>query len=175
MGYENAPATEMLASRCACCARQLVDSQSVETGVGPVCRKKYLVADAVTGEARIEGNKLIHRIATLQRGEGVASAISRLKELGFAHVVERIMKRLHGRPAISLSYQGNRILMKASVPSGAWDAWLRAMRRVPGMRYEGRGEGNSFPMDQKRSVWRLLKQFFMGQQGIGPKGAFTIV
>ena len=41
MSYENAPATKMLAAYCACCARPLVDAESVETGMGPVCRKSH--------------------------------------------------------------------------------------------------------------------------------------
>lgn len=39
--YENAPATQMVATKCACCAKPLVDAVSVETGVGPDCRKKH--------------------------------------------------------------------------------------------------------------------------------------
>jgi len=41
MSYETAPATKMLATRCACCSRPLLDTVSVESGVGPDCRKKY--------------------------------------------------------------------------------------------------------------------------------------
>lgn len=41
MGYEEAPATEMMASHCLLCGRPLVDAVSVETGIGPVCREKY--------------------------------------------------------------------------------------------------------------------------------------
>ena len=38
MSYENAPATKMLATNCCCCGRPLVDSMSVELGIGPECR-----------------------------------------------------------------------------------------------------------------------------------------
>lgn len=44
--YENAPATKLLATHCACCARPLVDAVSVETGVGPDCRKAHGYKDA---------------------------------------------------------------------------------------------------------------------------------
>lgn len=44
-GYENAPATQLLASYCACCSRPLVDSISVEAGIGPVCREKHGYAE----------------------------------------------------------------------------------------------------------------------------------
>ena len=39
--YETAPATRMLATQCAVCARPLLDAVSVETGIGPHCRAKY--------------------------------------------------------------------------------------------------------------------------------------
>jgi len=39
--YENSPATALVATRCCCCGRKLVDADSVESGVGPVCRKKH--------------------------------------------------------------------------------------------------------------------------------------
>jgi hypothetical protein len=41
MSYESAPATKLLATHCACCSRPLVDAVSVETGIGPDCRKKH--------------------------------------------------------------------------------------------------------------------------------------
>ena len=46
MSYENAPATKMLATYCACCARPLLDAESVEVGMGPVCRKTHGFARA---------------------------------------------------------------------------------------------------------------------------------
>jgi len=39
--YTQSPACAMLASNCACCGKELVDAASVETGVGPVCRRKH--------------------------------------------------------------------------------------------------------------------------------------
>jgi hypothetical protein len=41
MSYENAPATEMLATHCAICSRPLLDAVSVEIGIGPVCRQRH--------------------------------------------------------------------------------------------------------------------------------------
>jgi hypothetical protein len=49
-GYENAPATKMIAVNCACCARPLLDARSVETGMGPICRRKHGFNEA-DGEA----------------------------------------------------------------------------------------------------------------------------
>ena len=175
MSYETAPATAMLATHCGICGRPLVDAQSVETGIGPVCREKYMVADKVTEAARAEGNKLIYRIAQLQRGKEVDQAILRLTELGFAKLVGRIQKRLRKRSAVRISYQGSRLVLNTrSVGEDMWDSYLSALRAIPGRRYEGKGVGNSFPMDQKRSVLALLVKFFPGCEAVGPKGTFTI-
>jgi hypothetical protein len=46
--YENAPATKLLATHCACCSRVLLDAVSVETGVGPTCRKAHGYKEAQT-------------------------------------------------------------------------------------------------------------------------------
>lgn len=46
MSYENAPATILLATHCACCGRPLVDAASVETGIGPDCRKRHGFVEA---------------------------------------------------------------------------------------------------------------------------------
>lgn len=45
-GYENAPATQLIAVHCCACSLPLVDSDSVELGIGPVCRKKLGKLDA---------------------------------------------------------------------------------------------------------------------------------
>jgi hypothetical protein len=176
MSYENAPATEMLASNCAFCARPLVDSQSVEVGVGPVCRKRYMVADLVNPDIRKRGNKLIHMIALKQRGPEVEQAIETLKRLGFARVVERIRKRIktYKKPAVGITYRYGRVFIQTPWVGGAFNDLLLAWRGIPGRRWEGKSMGNSFPMDQKRAIFNVLKRFFLGREAIGPKGEFTI-
>lgn len=92
--YESAPATKLLATACACCGRPLVDVVSVETGIGPECRKKFSV-DVITDEAaRVEANKLVHAVAR----KGVSKTVCRetcakLVTLGFAVLAARILKR----------------------------------------------------------------------------------
>ena len=39
--YEDAPSTAMVDVGCPCCGRALIDADSVETGMGPVCRKRH--------------------------------------------------------------------------------------------------------------------------------------
>jgi hypothetical protein len=94
MSHENAPATKLLATACACCGRDLVDAVSVETGIGPECRKKYAIDTDVSEAARQEANALVYSVA--QKGIGIRkaqAAFERLAELGFVVLAERIAKR----------------------------------------------------------------------------------
>lgn len=112
-GYENAPATQMLATHCAICGRALVDAESVERGVGPDCAEKYGFGDASgpadwnaaetalwgPGEksilpellARPEwgtdahriANALVHRVACEQGSELAVRCVSAIAALGY--------------------------------------------------------------------------------------------
>ena len=180
MGYEDSPQCEMLASRCAFCARQLVDAQSVEVGIGPICRNKYMVADEVTEQARVEGNKLIHTIAVHQKGPEVVEAIKQLVALGFKQVVERIEKRTKPKKKkmakpIEISYEGDRVFVDCGrIHSEFFDELLTAWRNIPGRRWHSDSKQNSFPVAQRETVFIVLKRFFAGREATGPKGAFTI-
>lgn len=70
MSYETAPATIMLATQCACCRRPLVDAVSIETGMGPVCRKRhgFNAADTAADWSAVAGAMLAasgHNFAAL--------------------------------------------------------------------------------------------------------------
>lgn len=45
MSHENAPATQLVATRCCACRTPLVDANSVELGIGPICRRKTAKED----------------------------------------------------------------------------------------------------------------------------------
>jgi hypothetical protein len=120
MSYVNAPATRMLASQCACCAKALVDADSVQAGIGPVCRDLHgygeaqgaadwtsvrarLLGSDVTeseiaswnGDAHKAANVLIHRVAVEQKGANVERYVGAIEALGYTKVAERIHRRLH--------------------------------------------------------------------------------
>lgn len=48
-GHENAVATQILASNCCFCGRELRDAESVQRGIGPICKGKYAIGD-ITAE-----------------------------------------------------------------------------------------------------------------------------
>lgn len=117
--YENAPATKLLATNCACCGRALVDAVSVETGVGPDCREMHGYAEAqgdadwARADRFLDGavmldetqqtpreavNILVHRVARSAKtiDKNFAAAIfNAIDALGFSVLAERIAKRFH--------------------------------------------------------------------------------
>jgi len=119
--YENAPATRLLATRCACCGRKLVDALSVQTGIGPECRTRHgydnapnppdwnaartfianfgkdvSVADPTvltSDNARHVCNVLVHRFAgNFRTARWIPDCIY---ALGYVKLSERLAKRAH--------------------------------------------------------------------------------
>jgi hypothetical protein len=92
MGYEDATATKIMATHCACCGRPLLDAKSVETGMGPVCRKKYGYGVEVSEDARIRANKVIYDLALAVSQNEVTletmALCSELRELGFPLIAD---------------------------------------------------------------------------------------
>lgn len=43
--YERAVATQIMATHCCFCGRPLVDAESVQRGIGPICKGKYAIGD----------------------------------------------------------------------------------------------------------------------------------
>lgn len=119
MSYENAPATKLLATACACCGRALVDAVSVERGVGPDCAEMHGYAEAQgeadwtkamalldgvvavadvnpTMSARDAVNVLVFHVAKKRRelNADIAACIFRaIAALGFTVLADRIAKR----------------------------------------------------------------------------------
>lgn len=185
MCYTQAPATTMMATHCAFCGRPLVDAQSVETGVGPVCRDKYLVGEALPADSRQEANRLIHRIAQIHKSSNpeakreVLLHLARLQSLGFSKGAARIRKRMRKRlrkqqvqatQPIKITREGDRLVV--STPYRR--AFVNGARQVDGRRWDRERKVNTFPVQSKRQVWHLLQKHFSGQPARGPKGAFTL-
>lgn len=95
--YENAPATKLLATNCACCGRALVDAASVDAGMGPDCRAKYSFVDG-PDVARVEANEIVFQLARggLSRCEA-RPMFDRLAALGFVVLAERVAKRFRAK------------------------------------------------------------------------------
>lgn len=195
--YENAPATRMVATACACCARPLVDARSVETGVGPECRRRHgfgeadapaawldalaalanvpaaayqseaFTAAVAAQDARAAANVLVYRIAAEQDGANVLAFVNALRALGFARLAARIADRV---ATIEITRADGRI--EVATPYNP-DAVI-AFRAVPGRRFDRARKVETFPAEADRAVLAALRKVFAGSVAKGPKGLFRV-
>jgi hypothetical protein len=187
-GYENAPATRMLATHCAVCGRPLVDAVSVDVGIGPDCRRKYGFDQPVDEAARAEANKLVYQVALANSGlDGqvrrdaagfaVAEAAQKIRALGFEKLAARILERAC---PVRVEVVGGRLV----VHSPYSEVWQEAVRRVPGRHWHGKDcscswggsdkKVNLFPLTSKRELFAALCRAYLGVVAYGPKGVFVI-
>lgn len=157
MGYEDAPATVMLATFCACCSRPLVDATSVECGIGPECRKKYRLPE-LDESTRIEANKLVNEIARLQQGDVVEENIERLEAMGCDVIAARCRKRLFGKDVV-ITLDGDTLSVKSPYNELA----IAPMRGVPGRKWDGGAKVNTFPIHSADAILAVLGGHYAGQ------------
>jgi hypothetical protein len=167
-GYENAPATRL---HCAVCRRPLVDAASVDTGIGPECRKKHGYNIVVDENARREANQLVYQIALegteMGHAIGLAQAASRLNELGF----EVLSKVLLERACPVRIKEDNGML---SVKSPYSEHATQLFRSVYGRRWDKENKVNTFPVAAKPRLFWALCQAYDGMVALGPKGPFEL-
>ena len=177
MNYENAPATELLSTRCMTCARPLVDAASVTAGMGPICRKKYGY-ESIPEDVRIEANALIHEAALSETSAARRKAIaSELDALGAdvlaAKVRDRFLKpdvtitqdAIHlgrGRwarttPGYVIQTRYNPDFNEALKARIDWTN--RGIRKDP---ETGKFEGWTIEDTDRAVLWDLVREFFAG-------------
>lgn len=177
--YENAPATRLLASHCACCNRPLVDAKSVELGIGPDCRAKYGFDLAVPDAARVEANRIVYAIALANVRDPAArimvqASIATLRTLGFAKLADRVAKRLPKRdepkPVVTIEVDGGAYVVRAPYDARHVDR----MRLVPGRRWDRGAKADRVPVASKGALFAALRASFAGAVALGPKGLFVL-
>ena len=151
MSYVNAPATKMLATHCACCGRPLVDADSVDLGIGPDCRSRYMKPEPGTDDtavafavlaaaglpqsimesvaaaptAREQANVIVHFVAVNRDDDDlVLSCATALRSLGYATLADKVAD---GRTSIRIEVKADEIL----VYTPRSPAFLDALRGVP--------------------------------------------
>lgn len=175
-GYEDAPATKMLATNCACCGKELLDAESVTVGLGPECRRKHAVPPELTEDARLEANKLIHSIAMDQSGSSVDTALKRLSELGCAAIVKRIQNRVYGKRhvIVSVYVDPERKGTRFALASPWSDDFVYRVKRIRGRCWDGEKKVNHFPVSEWLAVWELVADCYRGKLLETPKGEHVI-
>lgn len=192
MSYESAPATEMVATECACCGRPLLDAVSVEAGVGPDCRAKYgygeaqaaadwrrvafllagdlaqPLAAAWQADAQAAANVLVRAIASGRSGPRHGQRVAALAALGFAKLAGKLLARAHG---IIVEEAGDELRVRAPF----CPAFNEAIHRVRGARWVPAEKVRMVPARERAELWAALKTAFpRGTLIAGPKG-FTVL
>lgn len=197
--YTNAPATVLLATQCACCAKPLLDADSVEAGIGPDCRRKhgYTKAQGSPDWAGVttvlmasdlwSNADLVSHIIRAQDRSDPRDACNKLVHFIAAHqtgsdvAVAVNCVRLLGYTTLAdrmvkrlatvhVEMIGESLYIKAPYSETS----LTAFRAIQGRRWDAATKRTSFPTSQKRSVFEALKTCFAGAIGYGPKGLFVL-
>lgn len=91
MSYENALSTQLLALYCCCCSRPLRDPESIQIGIGPICREKYGWGADVSPAAKKAANVLTEEAAKPSTSNDRRLEIAlEITELGFTVLGRRI-------------------------------------------------------------------------------------
>lgn len=168
MGYENAPATAMLATHCAVCHRALLDAESVELGIGPECRKKYGFLVDVAPEARAEANKIVHAVAVgVTQGmapETLRAALATLSLLGFTVLSGKLAE---GAAAVrvGVSPDGRLSVVSPYVPAFSED-----LKRECKARWDKENKAWLVGAAKREWLWTIIKRHFAGHLVMGTKG-----
>lgn len=164
MTYENAAATRLLATHCAVCNRPLVDAESVETGMGPECRKKYGAPATLDETTRTMCNVLTSKVA---RDIDVVESIRTIRLLG----ADTLADKLTTAKAKIFIAQGGKTL---TVTTPFSYPVAEDLRGVPGRQWDASTKVNLIPASSKHVLYDLLRKHFPGAYALGPKGLFQI-
>jgi hypothetical protein len=172
-GYENAPATIMLATHCAVCARPLVDAKSVDAGIGPECRKRHGYNEVHDEESRAAANRIVHAVAlarangrTLEGDWDALVASTALAGLGFRKLAQVLAERA---ATVRIEEVEGTLFVFAPFSEPANEDW----RRI-GARWDKERKCRFLPSSRRKVLWEVLQKHFSGACAVGPRGPFRV-
>jgi len=184
MSYQNAIQTKMMDTYCVCCGKPIVDSRSIEIGMGPDCREQY--DGNIPEETREGANKLVFAAAQAAQGGRVSDVLNiadAIESVGLPKVAEKIRERFAAiaenpetavNVKIRIKEEGDRLVVETPFKRSMKDEFIQAMRNIPGRQYDRKRGFNTIPATSKAALWVFLNEFFPGVWGVGPKGAFRV-
>ena len=168
MSYEDAAATKMLAVKCCVCSKPLLDANSVEAGMGPTCRERYLAG--YSNENRDVANKIVHHCAiNMAHPVIIAENCKRLSELGFKKLATKISSRMNLKSRVIVTVDSYErlgikgLLISTPFRRDATAAW----REIHGRCWLSAQKSNFVPRYSAKSVVALLEEFFSGYIIVG--------
>lgn len=161
--YLNAPATELLATECAVCGRALVDAKSVESGIGPECRKKHGFEAPVSEEQRIAANRAVYEIACDRNSAKVPALVVQIHNAGLTKLSRILTRRLGG---VEVTHVDDCYVVKT-----VYNMNFVVQARDIGGRWSAADKSWKFQEGQRRDLWRVLKGTFHGKPLVGTRAA----
>lgn len=184
MGYEQATATKVMATHCACCGRPLLDAKSVEAGMGPTCRERYGWDIEVDEVSRKLANHVVHQLAvavsTGNVGVHELELAAELAPLGFPKIGEIFTRRGAGVVITVEEHEGeDKYFVRCPYdPEFNKKSWVKGRR---GAKFPVAGVKKPvfhwiFPCtpEARKRLWGALSACFPGALAIGPKGPFQV-
>lgn len=166
MGYEDAPATKMLATQCAVCRRPLLDAKSVEIGMGPDCRKQYQFDREIPPQDREDANKIIHKLALQEFPEDLPEMLAQLLLMSFTNLFFILVKR---KAAVRIIQVEDTYSIKSAYQAD----FIQELKKLGG-RWHKEGKEWWVPTGKKAGLWEAIKKCFPGRLAFGPKGCFWV-
>lgn len=187
-----------VASSCAACGRRLTDGVSIEKGIGPVCRKKYLYEDAYPiddgmklqlavfltesaipqalavriGEACLDDNsrRAANLLVHAASTEGAHAAIEAAHALRLLGYDVLANKVQERLSSVQIKVEGSYLIVRTPFDP----AFLIEVREIRGRRWDFTRKINAIPVAQKVALFEALLRCYPGALGVGPKGPFVI-
>ena len=153
MTYLDSPVVALVATDCACCGKPLMDAVSVETAVGPECRRKHggwtkkngfglgdgadwaratmlltaagIASLVVDGDTRATCNRVVYRLACgLGDNRAYACAVAALAALGYRRLADACAPDLF---TVRIEADGDDLVVKSKYN----EVFNHSLRNVP--------------------------------------------
>lgn len=181
---------EITCTHCLLCNRPLTDAQSIEAGIGPVCRRSGYdkcdrAADFVMAvkeaqaagcldmiaalldrsDAREACNAVIRLMAASREDSLNVARLSVVRALGFETLALKIEEALYGEEntgTIVVINDGERLIVQGKkLNSERFDRFITVMRSLP-RTYDAVCKAFYVPLTSKRALWSGLKAQLAG-------------
>ena len=170
IGYEQLPATKMLASHCLYCAKPLEQPHSIERGAGDICAEKYMV---FTPSASVDPDALAKALAAAP--EKMRLAVQEAIGVDPREAVQAEQREQAIAALVGEAVQRNPSLEEAMkrVNHLAGSHWFRGTEDAP--LYIGSAIEIAGALGFERVQEKLTERYIEGVDRGGPPGGFPVV
>jgi hypothetical protein len=146
-------------------------------GIGPECRQH--IDGGIDNADRELANEMVFNAAIAAQTGHVAAVMAiaaEIEQLGLKTLADKVRRRFKKavtrKADITITVHGDYFKVVTPYRRKGSKEFVAAWRAIPGRRFRDRA--NFIPMTQKTALWELLREFFAGKYGKGPKGMFRI-